>query len=237
MSKYKIDNTYFEKIDTEEKAYIYGFLYADGYINYKTQTFKIDLKQDDEEILEKIAKCMSYTNTIKHYRQNVKLKGKQYDSHIARLVVTNKKMCDDLYSLGLRQKKSNIATFPKSVPKNLIRHFLRGYYDGNGSFNINTKRNNALNISVTSSDMMINDIKRILENQFKGVKIYKYHRNADKPYCSTAIIANKQYAIAFIEWLYCNATIWIDRKYKKCSQILTACKNSNDYPFMGVQNR
>ena len=61
MSKYTYNKNYFEVINTKEKAYILGFLYADGCISsyYKNERLKamameIQLKYDDIELLEKI---------------------------------------------------------------------------------------------------------------------------------------------------------------------------------------
>ena len=53
MFKYKRNSDVFEKIDTEEKAYWLGFLYADGYINEKRKFVDIGLKRSDRGHLEK----------------------------------------------------------------------------------------------------------------------------------------------------------------------------------------
>ena len=52
--KYNIDETFFDVIDTEEKAYFLGFLYADGYNNTDRNSVNLSLKEDDKEILEKL---------------------------------------------------------------------------------------------------------------------------------------------------------------------------------------
>ena len=49
----KINKNFFNKIDTEEKAYFLGFLYADGYNNTDRNSVALSLKEDDKEILEK----------------------------------------------------------------------------------------------------------------------------------------------------------------------------------------
>lgn len=39
--------TYFENIDTEEKAYWLGFLYADGYVNANEDKIELCLAEKD----------------------------------------------------------------------------------------------------------------------------------------------------------------------------------------------
>lgn len=50
------------------------------------------------------------------------------------LTITNKKIVDDLVKLKCVPRKSCIIELPTYdiVPENLFRHFLRGYFDGDG---------------------------------------------------------------------------------------------------------
>ena len=72
-NKYVFDKTFFQEIDTEEKAYILGFIYADGNIsnieNDKHYRIRILLKKSDSNILEKIKTAIKYTGPI-HYRKS-----------------------------------------------------------------------------------------------------------------------------------------------------------------------
>ena len=126
--KISSDDTLFEKIDTEEKAYWLGFLYADGnvYYNEKRVSYRIELGLAEKDLnhLEKFKKFLNCTNEIK-YRQNIKA---------YRIMIGSKKMCNDLIKLGCVPNKSLILTFPTEdqVPLELQRHFIRGYFDGDG---------------------------------------------------------------------------------------------------------
>jgi DNA invertase Pin-like site-specific DNA recombinase len=54
--QYKINEDYFEKIDTEEKAYFLGFLYADGHITSgKGKSITLSLQKADIHILETLS--------------------------------------------------------------------------------------------------------------------------------------------------------------------------------------
>jgi len=50
--KYSLNENYFDEIDTSNKAYILGFLYADGYNNRINNTVVLSLFKQDREILE-----------------------------------------------------------------------------------------------------------------------------------------------------------------------------------------
>jgi len=52
--KYTLNESFFKEINTEEKAYILGFVCADGHIDIITGRLKILLAQKDIDILEKI---------------------------------------------------------------------------------------------------------------------------------------------------------------------------------------
>ena len=111
--KYKInDENYFNVINTEEKAYILGLLYADGNIRYNG--FEITLMEIDKEILEKLS-IIIYGKIILGYRKARKYKNEfenickpQY-----RLVVSSNIMKNDLIKHGCVQAKTFKIRFPK----------------------------------------------------------------------------------------------------------------------------
>ena len=97
MSKYKYNKDYFEKIDTSDKAYWLGFLYADGCINryykndkLKSMTLELGLSYKDKEHLEKFKQCLD-TN-IPIFEKINKLNGQEYKS--VRIQLNNTKICN-----------------------------------------------------------------------------------------------------------------------------------------------
>ena len=141
--KHNYDDSFFEKIDTEEKAYWLGFLYADGAVQKKEvvgssvnakrkMSYKVELQlaQIDKEHLEKFCKIIGSTMTKKEN----KLGEKKFVSY--RTTISSKKIVEDLIRLGCVPKKSLILKFPteEQVPKKFIWDFLRGYFDGDGCF-------------------------------------------------------------------------------------------------------
>lgn len=51
LRKYSLNESYFEKIDSEEKAYFLGFLFSDGSVS--KYSLNLSLAEVDKEILEK----------------------------------------------------------------------------------------------------------------------------------------------------------------------------------------
>jgi hypothetical protein len=133
IRNYDCNEDYFEKIDSNEKAYWLGLLYADGYVRKRKQcngkhkqggVIGISLKNGDEYLIEKF---------IKDLNSNYKLKKSIKDSFLSyKLEINSSKMADDLINLGCVPSKSLILLPPK-LENEFISHFIRGYFDGDGS--------------------------------------------------------------------------------------------------------
>lgn len=123
-NRYTININYFEHIDTEEKAYILGFLASDGHVsnNY------INFTSKDKDILEKIKECMDFSGEIRYGNKgNFEGSGNVYI-----LVFSNEKMANNLRNLEITNNKSLTYNKIPNIPEDLKRHFLRGYFDGDG---------------------------------------------------------------------------------------------------------
>lgn len=131
--KYNLNENYFNKIDSEDKAYFLGLLFADGY-NYtygNNKYVSLRLSVTDIDILEKFQLYIDSNYPIKIYKTSIK---NPNHSDIASLQINSKIISNDLSSIGCIQNKSNIISFPSecNLPIYLRRHFIRGYFDGNG---------------------------------------------------------------------------------------------------------
>ena len=137
-SRYTCNEDFFSVIDTEEKAYWLGFLAADGFVNTDKGRWGVTLSATDKAHLEKLRNAIQGTHPINEFVVN---KAKGYYS--CRLHVVSDKMKDDLVSKGILEVKTDVLTFPTEdqVPKELIRHYMRGYFDGDGSIIYDKPRN------------------------------------------------------------------------------------------------
>lgn len=197
--KYKIDESIFEKIDSEESAYWFGFLYADGYINYNKNSITLCLSNNDLDILQKFLK---FIKTDKPIRKNNK------DS--SKVVIENKKITNDLKKLGLLQCKTHILSFPK-IRKNLLNHFIRGYFDGDGCITYGRKLNTFANVSITSTLNFLKEIDNNIDVKFSYTKRHKDKVDDIFTMTSGGIVN----IMKFYSFIYKNSSIYMDRKKKK----------------------
>jgi hypothetical protein len=132
--KYKVNHEYFEKIDSEYKAYILGFIYADGGIvcppNNRQMYLRIEIQEEDGYILDRLANEAGGRNVSTIHRPSSILKNWKKK---AQITISSNNLCQSLLEKGCNINKSRVGmTFPK-LNKDLIPHFIRGFMDGDGS--------------------------------------------------------------------------------------------------------
>lgn len=156
--KHKIDETIFEKIDTEEKAYWLGFIYADGNVCKRTLSVRQKGNKDGYNHLLKLKSFLGVDNKIETGIQN----SWGVETPYCRLSVYSKKIVEDLKQKGCVPKKSLILTFPSKeiLPENLRYHFIRGYFDGDGGFL--TGKNNGIAMSFNGTKEFLEKVREIL---------------------------------------------------------------------------
>ncbi|MFH1769074.1 MAG: LAGLIDADG family homing endonuclease [Parcubacteria group bacterium] len=105
-------------------AYVLGFFAADGNMRInKNGGCYIELTSCDRDVLEKILHCLESTHKISARKRNPRW------NIIYRVQMGSKAIFEDLLSLGMTPNKSHTLKFP-NVPNSLLKHFVRGYFDG-----------------------------------------------------------------------------------------------------------
>lgn len=216
--KYKHQYDFFENINIEEKAYWLGFMFADGYIvdyskKYGEDKFGITLHSKDKKTLEQFKKSIKSTNPITDVSSN----GRQ----LHRIIMSSQKTVDDLISHGCVKQKSLILKPPIGVPQELVHHFIRGYFDGDGSIFWNkgaferrdTWNTPSYSINITSTKEMI----EWLIDQIGFGNIQKEERRTKTWYYVQS--GNKKVK-QFCDYIYKDATIFMERKYQLYQDLL-----------------
>lgn len=181
------DESYFEKIDSRNKAYWLGFLYADGCIvenikankKSKSYTVELGLASIDEYHIERFKISLSTNAEIKRRF----IKGK-YES--SRICICNKKIAQDLINLGCTPRKSLTLKFPNCeiVPNEYIKDFIRGYFDGDGCVYVKDDLSKC-SVSFLGTYDFLNELSDILEKELGLIKpkiTKKNGQNANEVY-------------------------------------------------------
>lgn len=131
--KYYCNFDFFEKIDSEEKAYWLGFIVGDG--NIHKNVLHIGVHVDDYDFLCLFNKAIGGNHPV--VKKTYTSKGKP--SQIARIDVVSRKMMTDLFDKGVIPNKTgrmDMNLTLSKVPKKLQKHFIRGFFDADGSFSL-----------------------------------------------------------------------------------------------------
>jgi hypothetical protein len=227
--KYEVNHNYFSKINTEYKAYILGFIYADGCVSQpkgnRQLNFRIGVQEEDSQILTSLS--IEAGGGQKHIVQTPSSIKKGYKPQHCVNIVSNQ-LCNDLIDLGCNINKSKLGmTFPK-LEKHLVPHFIRGFLDGDGS--IILKKLQYKYIRKTDyklSNPHKQQYKLVLafcstDKQFL-LEIAKC-LNLINPYITERIrkqvnyilwVEKKEEVSTSVDYLYSGATCFLKRKYNK----------------------
>lgn len=222
----KFDETIFDNIDTEEKAYWLGMIFADGYISSRDNTFELSLKESDYNHLNKFNLFMKYNgNNIK---QRVREKYKSY-----RWLVVNKHLWNTLNNLGCTPRKSLTLKFP-IISSDLTQPFMRGYFDGDGCITYSRKGTIFPIIFLLGTKEFLEKVQNILsENNIKSTI------RSDKRYKGNTrvlYISNKDESIKFLNYLYSTSTIHLDRKYNRYKFLINSPSSEELLEFLAGEN-
>lgn len=217
--KYFHDFDFFENIDTEEKAYWLGFMFADGYIvnhenRYGEDSFGLTLAEDSLDSIEKFKKSLHATNPILYDNS------KSIGQPLAKIVLTSQKTVNDLIDKGCVKQKSLILQPPKKVPEKLLSHFIRGFFDGDGSLTkYNYNNYPSYNIEFTTTYEMAIWLRDI----FGKGDVHKEKRRYFTWYYS---IGGNRQVLDICNYMYDEATIWMNRKYARYQELLSKYNES-----------
>ncbi len=222
LRKYELNEYYFDQIDTSNKAYILGLLCADGYNNRSTNVIRLKLQKEDKHILEDIVKELEYNAPLIFDERS---KENENWKDIYSLTIRSAHMSEMLDTIGMHQAKSLILKFPEWLDPVLYSHFLRGYMDGDGSIYCYDKKMN-WNISIVGTGDFCNSVKSIIEDML-GIHVHvKLDGRRNNITCDIRIGGNRQVS-KFLDWIYKDADLKMERKYIKYQQCLNDYNISN----------
>jgi hypothetical protein len=125
--KYTCQDDFFNVIDTEKKAYWLGVLFADGNITKKaSKSGQIIFSSKDKDWVEQFLLDVGSNNSPNCEYQKV------FKKYIWKAQITSAQMYNDLNNLGCTPAKTKTIRIP-ILEDELVHHFIRGYFDGDGT--------------------------------------------------------------------------------------------------------
>jgi hypothetical protein len=233
--KENLNHNFFHEIDSEIKAYLLGYITADGcVVNNSLQIASIDL-----ELLELIKSYISPDQTIYKCKLRINKANNGQQSQKYCIHINNMHLINDLAQYGIIPNKTyKNMLFPDLKP-DLIKHYIRGFFDGDGSIYLNKSRNTAqIKFSNTSLNILqtiqnyfnfCNFYYEIFPSSVKGINIYYMSNN------SRAGIKG------IFKSMYNNSNFFLSRKYNKFLEFLNkqgelletpTCERDNQQPSL-----
>lgn len=221
ISNRRIRHNIFSNIETELQAYLLGFYAADGSINEKRKTFRIHLQKQDSELVylyKDIISPDARTFTVEEHKTTGR-NGKEVIAHESFGVdITSSKLCTDLINLGIGYNKSYCDLHIPNIHESLIRHFIRGYFDGDGSIVVWLAREKGKSDRVRGKFDICAKSASILNEFIKffakySIKLNLNYLKRDDMFIVTT--SNKKEVEKIYHLLYDNANFYLSRKFNK----------------------
>jgi len=222
MRKYDVDDNYFSCIDDEYKAYWLGFLMADGYVLTNKSTLGLSLSKKDVDHMEKLKKCIKSSSPINHYTSETTYGIIDY----VRIHINSEKIKNDLEKLGFIENKTLILKYPLDIPVSLDKHFIRGYFDGDGSiisFMEKKRQKQQYGFKLCGTKEMLESIMDKIDNN-KKFKLYRRHKNSETNNFYLSFGGNLL-TYKYVKYLYEDANIYLERKYGRYLELKQLIEN------------
>lgn len=224
------NDNFFDKIDNEITAYLFGFYLADGSID-NCNRICISLSEIDYEIIElfrdnicpiaHISRSKCYTNKKTGYTSKPMIS----------IQITSKHICESLNKRNVGQNKTNLEINDLSfINDDVFIHFLRGYFDGDGTVysNIVNKQHKCLNGEIKKYKFRNynwsiiahknNHLKIIQKKLLEDYKIYSNIINDNRGNYLLMINRKKDFFL-MRDLLYKKCNFFLKRKHSKFMNI------------------
>lgn len=192
-------NNIFKTIDTEETAYILGFIAADGCVSSTTNNIRIELKNEPSEVtlLQKIHNILKLKTKITFPKNR----------NSCLLYFSNSEIKQTLAQYNITAKKTFTVSIP-NLPSNLFRHYIRGYFDGDGWVSYSKPNNNSyICAGFIANKRFADELNQILKKEIGITLSTTPNKTMIQLACSGC---DKTYKL--LNYLYKDASIYLHRK-------------------------
>lgn len=220
----KKNDTFFDCIDSEIKAYLLGYLLADGSVNIEPKkrkgvvysyNYRISfcVSIDDEYVIKLYQQFICPDNTLKYVdnQKGVKVKRK-LQCHFR---WSSRYMIEKLIEYGIKPRKTQDIEFVfdfDTIPSKLVRHFIRGFFDGDGCITLSRKKYRKIGF-VSTSEMFLQQL--ILYFLKYNIDFKLYESKSKNMYYYQIWTSKTDQVDSFYKLLYENSNYFLARKRNK----------------------
>jgi hypothetical protein len=196
-TRYHFDESVFEQLD-KNSAYWLGVIYSDGcmHFNLRHKCWELQFGSIDKEFVLDFQKFLRTDAPVYSLRKK----------RFYTMVIRNQKICKNLMAFGVISRKSLVLTFPTFIPPYLVRHFIRGYFDGDGHASLDTGGRMRLGFSGTFS--LVSGIQNFLVQELKIKKTKIFPNNSI--FCLS--VNDRNDIVSVRDFLYQGAEYFLLRK-------------------------
>jgi ribosomal protein S25 len=225
-----LNENYFDVVDSETKAYWLGYLAADGTIRVREQvdrsgkrktrgnSIHLKLSTMDEEHLKKFRDEVCPNSVMKYATSIVKTKkGNISTSYTVILNLHSNHIVNQIVDKGVGPRKTFTIGKP-NIEEKYIKHYIRGLFDGDGCVSIQDGKR--LNYKITTASENMNTF---LSELFESLGINMIRMGIN------CVIGRKEDTMKFYNYLYDDATIWLERKKDKTISVLEEIKRIEEW--------
>jgi hypothetical protein len=210
-----INEYYFKEIDSHEKAYWLGYIYADGCLQKSnkacTRPNKLSfcINTADRELLDRLTGALNSNHKIVDRKTYDKRTKHTYNQSIVQITCSN--LVETIIDKGITVNKSYDCKFP-DIKEEFQASFIRGIFDGDGY--IGTVNGYPRMTIIVNKSMTVKIIDIICKNTgAKGLKpqVVDGANNSIEKICYYRDTSN------VLSWLYTSSTTEtrLNRKYHK----------------------
>lgn len=202
-----LNEDYFKSINTPNKAYVLGFICADG-CNIR-RGLQIGINAKDKDVLEFIKIELEASNPLRYIKPARKNWSPKYE-----LRVHSKELSKDLTAVGCPPAKSNILQFPHFLADDLVPHWIRGYFDGDGSL----VKHSSWRLSITAANKkFIEDLQTYINQRIpEPIKKYRNKYNGCYSLNTSKVLTVK----SIINLMYTDISFAMSRKHESAQAFL-----------------
>lgn len=211
--KIQFNKRFFQNIDTEDKAYWLGFIFADGSITKTDVSMERHNRLSITLSVKDVQHLYAFCDSIDGSHDMVTVSSPYVNawgsiSQACHINCNSVEMAEDLISHNCIPRKTYLPAFPDDIPDELMHHFIRGYFDGDGC--ISGKQDRPF-FEITSEKTAVESMQLYLMRDcaFRKTKL-RFCRNA-----YTLRYGGRNQVCKIYHYLYDDAHVFLKRKYDK----------------------